>query len=87
MTEETTPEGLYCSEADVEQGQGSTAIEKEADLFAATLLMPFHELRNQIGPKQRADFCILGRLVDSQTKCDTGYVRDRHGTDIRPRHA
>jgi Zn-dependent peptidase ImmA (M78 family) len=64
MIEETTPDGLYCSEADVEKGQGSTAIEKEADLFAATLLMPFHDLRNQIGPKQRADFGILGRLAD-----------------------
>lgn len=64
MIEETTSEGLYCSEADVEQGQGSTAIEKEADRFAASLLMPFHDLRNQIGPKQRADFSILGRLAD-----------------------
>jgi catalase (peroxidase I) len=25
-----------------------------------------------------------GFRVDSQTKCDTGYVRDRHGTDIQP---
>jgi uncharacterized membrane protein YraQ (UPF0718 family) len=23
-------------------------------------------------------------LVDSQTKCDTGYVRGRHGTEIQP---
>lgn len=64
MIEETTLEGLYCSEADVEQGQGSTTIEKEADLLAATLLMPFHNFRKQIGPKQRADFGILGRLAD-----------------------
>jgi ParB-like chromosome segregation protein Spo0J len=25
-----------------------------------------------------------GRRLDSQTKCDIGYVRDRHGTDIQP---
>lgn len=45
MIEETMPGGLYCSEADVQQGQGSSAIEKEADLFAATLLMPFVSVR------------------------------------------
>jgi IS30 family transposase len=26
-------------------------------------------------------------LLDSQTKCDTGYVRDRHGKQIRSLHA
>jgi hypothetical protein len=64
MIEETMPGGLYCSEADIEQGRGSTAIEKEADLFAATLLMPFHDFRKQMSPRQRADFGILGRLAD-----------------------
>ncbi|MER2509247.1 MAG: ImmA/IrrE family metallo-endopeptidase [Amaricoccus sp.] len=64
MIEETTPDGLYCSEADVEQGRGSTAIEKEADLFAATLLMPLHDFRKQLTPKARADFTVLGRLGD-----------------------
>ena len=64
MIEGTTPGGLYCSEADVEQGGGSTAIEKEADAFAATLLMPLHDFRKQLNPRQRADFGILGRLAD-----------------------
>lgn len=64
MIEETTLDGLYCNEADVEQGQGSTSIEKEADAFAATLLMPFHDFRKQLGPKVRADFTILGRLAE-----------------------
>ncbi len=64
MIEQTTSDGLYCSEADVEQGRGSTAIEKEADLFAATLLMPLHDFRKQLGPKARADFTVLGRLAD-----------------------
>ena len=25
--------------------------------------------------------------LDSQTKCDTGYARDRHGSQIQPLHA
>lgn len=64
MIEETLPGGLYCSEADVEQGRGSTAIEKDADLFAATLLMPLHDFRRQLDPKSRADFTVLSRLAD-----------------------
>jgi hypothetical protein len=27
------------------------------------------------------------QLLDSQSKCDTGYVRGRHGTEIQPPHA
>lgn len=64
MIETTTSGGLYCSEADVEQAGGSTAIEKEADTFAATLLMPLHDFRKQLGPKSRADFAVLGRIAD-----------------------
>ncbi len=26
-------------------------------------------------------------LLDSHTKCDTGYVRDRHGNTVQPPHA
>jgi Zn-dependent peptidase ImmA (M78 family) len=64
MIEKTKPGGLYCSEADIEQGEGSTGIEREADAFAATLLMPLHDFRKQMGPKSRASFATLGHMAD-----------------------
>jgi hypothetical protein len=35
-------------------------------------------------PNENSYPLFTKKLVDSQTKCDTGYVRDRHGTDIQP---
>ncbi len=53
--------GLYCDENAVVRRVGS-GIEKEADEFAAALLMPFHDFRRQLPAKARADFETLSRL-------------------------
>lgn len=57
------PKRFLCSEGDVFR-RGGTGIEKEADEFAADLLMPLHDFRRQLPPDQKADFDILGRLAD-----------------------
>jgi len=51
--------GFQCSEDNVLRGAGN-GIEKEADTFAANLLMPLHDYRRQIPPKTRPDFEMLG---------------------------
>lgn len=45
--EERFPGGIYCDENSVDRRAGE-GIEKEADQFAAALLMPFHDFRKQI---------------------------------------
>jgi Zn-dependent peptidase ImmA (M78 family) len=55
--------GIYCDENSVVRRNGS-GIEKEADEFAAALLMPLHDLRKQLPANQRADFDVLGRLAN-----------------------
>jgi hypothetical protein len=32
-------------------------------------------------------FNVNPSQLDSQTKCDTGYIRDRHGNTVHPPHA
>ena len=41
---------VYCDEEAITQRDG-VGIEKEADIFAADLLMPFHDFRVQLRPK------------------------------------
>ncbi len=36
---------------------------------------------------RRDDICSEIVLLDSNSKCDTRYVRDRHGTDIQTAYA
>ena len=56
------PEGIWCDQNSIllRNGEG---IEKEADLFAASLLMPLHDFRAQLPAKARPDFELLGRLA------------------------
>lgn len=48
-------DGFECTEANIEQGEGKE-IEKEADTFAAYLLMPFNDFRIQIPAKEYVTF-------------------------------
>jgi Zn-dependent peptidase ImmA (M78 family) len=62
---ETDPKfdgGVYCNEESILQRDGK-GIEKEADEFAATLLMPFHDFRRQIPANERPDFQRLSALA------------------------
>lgn len=64
-------DGISCSVRDVARGQaGAKAIEREADEFAAWLLMPFDDLRGQVPPRSRPD---LHRLSE---------VAERYGTSL-----
>lgn len=48
------PEGIRCGDAAVIRGEGGD-IEKEADRFAACLLMPLDDFRKQLSPKDKPD--------------------------------
>ncbi|TAI60501.1 ImmA/IrrE family metallo-endopeptidase [Bradyrhizobium sp. Leo170] len=54
--------GVYCDEESILQRDGK-GIEKEADEFAATLLMPFHDFRRQLPANERPDFQRLSALA------------------------
>ena len=54
--------GIYCDENSIVRRNG-TGIEKEADEFAAALLMPLHDFRQQLPSMNRADFRLLGGLA------------------------
>lgn len=54
--------GIYCDENSVVRREGS-GIEKEADEFAAALLMPLHDFRKQLPPDQRPDLKTLANLA------------------------
>jgi Zn-dependent peptidase ImmA (M78 family) len=54
--------GIYCDEDSVVRRSG-TGLEKEADEFAAALLMPFHDFRRQLPARDRPDFELLSRLA------------------------
>jgi hypothetical protein len=54
--------GVYCDEESVLLRNGK-GIEKEADEFAATLLMPFHDFRRQFPANERPDFERLSALA------------------------
>lgn len=57
------PEGIKCGQAAVQLGEG-TNIEKEADRFAACLLMPLDDFRKQLAPKQKPDIQQLIECAD-----------------------
>lgn len=53
-----------CGDADIETGDGNERdIEKEADLFASTLLMPLDDFRRQV-VGQTVSFDLLGHCAD-----------------------
>lgn len=60
--EEGLADGFYCDDEAITQRDG-LGIEEEADIFAADLLMPFHDFRNQLPPRDRPDFDRLGKLA------------------------
>ena len=63
--------GISCSVRDVAGGhEGLKVVEREADEFAAWLLMPFDDLRRQVPPRSRPD---LHRLSE---------VASRYGTSL-----
>jgi Zn-dependent peptidase ImmA (M78 family) len=55
--------GIYCDENSIVRRNGS-GIEKEADDFAAAVLMPLHDFRKQLSAEERPDFEVLGRLAN-----------------------
>lgn len=59
------PKGITCSEDDVTHGADSAlAIEREADQFAADLLMPFDDFRRRIAARDAADLDALSACAD-----------------------
>ena len=56
-------DGLYCDENSILFRNG-LGIEKEADQFAAALLMPLHDFRAQLPPNNRANFELLGKFAN-----------------------
>jgi Zn-dependent peptidase ImmA (M78 family) len=54
--------GIYCDEDSIVRRNG-TGIEKEADEFAANLLMPFHDFRRLLPAKERPDLEKLGAMA------------------------
>jgi hypothetical protein len=59
------PQGFRCDEAAVD-GRTKETVEREANEFAATLLMPLDDFRRQISAKSRPDF-------DQLSACATRY--------------
>lgn len=59
------PDGLRCDEAAVD-GRNGVEIEREANDFASTLLMPLDDFRRRIPAKSEADF-------DQLSECATHY--------------
>lgn len=58
-------DGITCSADDIARGQaGGRNIEREADDFAASLLMPLDDFRRQIAPSDRADLHALSECAD-----------------------
>jgi hypothetical protein len=57
------PRGVECGEKVVTRRDGK-GIEKEADEFAAYLLMPFDDYKAQIAPSEKPTFDDLGRLAN-----------------------
>ena len=57
------PNGIYSSEAGVD-GRTKLEVEREANDFASTLLMPFDDFRKQIPAKDKPDFDALSRSAD-----------------------
>ncbi|MGU3540409.1 ImmA/IrrE family metallo-endopeptidase [Methylobacterium sp. A54F] len=57
------PAGIYCGKDSVLRGERE-AIEREADNFAATLLMPLDDFRKRIDPYAKATFEDLAACAD-----------------------
>jgi hypothetical protein len=58
-------DGFSCSADDIARGQAAGRnIEREADEFAAALLMPFDDFRRQVGARDRADLHLLSACAD-----------------------
>lgn len=55
-------QAIYCTEVDIFR-KGGADIEREADEFAANLLMPLHDFRRQLAPKDRPDFEKLSAIA------------------------
>lgn len=60
------PNGIECSSDDVLRGgrDGGMGIEREADEFAAALLMPFDDFRRQLPARDKPDLDILSACAD-----------------------
>ncbi|MBM1170196.1 ImmA/IrrE family metallo-endopeptidase [Microvirga arabica] len=56
-------DGVRCDETSVSRRDGK-GIEKEADEFAAALLMPLDDMRRQIAPKDKPDLTALSTCAD-----------------------
>lgn len=62
---EAYPQGFQCSTEDMATWESEYAQrENEANLFAATLLMPFDDFRSQIDAQRQPDFDELGACAD-----------------------
>lgn len=57
------PNGIHSSEADVD-GRTKIEVEREANEFAAWLLMPLDDFRQQIAPRDKPDFDAIGNCAD-----------------------
>lgn len=57
------PDGIRCGDKEILYRAGE-GIEKEADEFAASILMPFHDFRRQIGPRDVPSFKELGIVAN-----------------------
>lgn len=54
------PDGIYCTEEDMRSWDSKNRrVESEANEFAANLLMPFDDFRNQIAARDKADLDML----------------------------
>lgn len=60
------PDGIYCTQDDVLRGgrDGGRDIEREADEFAAGLLMPFDDFRRQLHPRCPPEIDTLSACAD-----------------------
>lgn len=59
------PDGIQCSTNDMERWDSKyRQVEKEANEFAANLLMPLDDFRRQIAPKTQPDLDALGTCAD-----------------------
>lgn len=56
------PDGIRCGDKEILYRAGE-GIEKEADEFAACILMPLHDFRRQIGPNEIPSFEKLGVMA------------------------
>lgn len=59
------PKGFQCSSEDMASWESEYGqLEQQANVFAATLLMPLDDFRNQIGSKDRPSLDVVGECAD-----------------------